>query len=811
MQSFAFLRDFGRDLCHAVRSWRRTPSYFAGAALVLALGTGATCAISNLVYAVLLRPLPYSRPDAVVMLWSGSVANRHLSSGMIRHWRESSAGVFSDFAIFKLWETQPDARFDLVRPDTTERVRGALVTPNFFSVLGTRAVLGRVFTAGDERDAGDPVVLSEAFWRRHFSGDASAIGTHIRLNTGPGASRVSRMFTVIGVLPAAFRFTYPLETEIWAVIPWRVVDATSPYMATFGGGVARLATGVSPTAAEAVLAIRPAAAVTGDDRALDQTRVQPIAEHVSGNARPSIYLLAAVSMLLVTMACATVANLVLVRTTERKHELAVRVALGAGRWRLTRQLLTEGFLLVLAGTLAGATLTVLLLPVFRSIIPAVLPRGDEMAIRWGLLAIPSAVLALVTLVTLLVPAIQGSSPQVSEALKNTCGTVAGRRSRFAFVALQSATATVLVIAGTLLLTSYWRLNHVNLGFDGKDVLAAEIQLTGEQWAGNLRDARFQEELIRRVRALPGVTKAGLTSTIPFFGWEGARAFRRSPERQWIWGAERYVDATYFSILGLSLLRGRLFTDLDNQSSEPVAVVSNSFADRLYPGEDPIDQKIYLGIDEPVPVRIVGIVNDARYRSQVQDPLPDMYRPQAQVRQPRLCVLVRTSGNRENVAAALRRAVHEIDPTVPVLNIATIDQILADSNAGRLFYTSTAVIFGVLALVLTATGLIAVVTRSISERRRELAIRAAVGASGGRLVAEVVHRGLAPVIVGVPIGLAAAWLGGRILEGFLFGVTLHSPALYLGAALFMVLVGALACLFPARQAGRVSPATELKGS
>ena len=572
-----------------------------------------------------------------------------------------------------------------------------------------------------------------------------------------------------------------------------------------------MAAGISPKAAEAALAIRPAAVVTREDSGPDQSKVQPIAEYVSGNARSSIYLLAAISILLVTMACATISNLVLVRTAERKHEMAVRLSLGAGRSRLTRQLLTEGFLLVLAGTLAGATLTVVLFPVFRSIIPAALPRGDEMAIHWWTLAIPSALSALVTLLTLLLPAIQGSSPQVSDALKNACGTVAGRRSRFAFVALQATTATALVIAATLLLTSYWRLYHVDLGFDGKDVLAAEIQLAGDQWAANLRDGRFQRELIRHVRELPGVTDAGLASTIPFFGWDGSRGFRRSPDQPRIWGAERDVDARYFSVLGLRLLRGRLFTDLDTQSSEPVAVVSESFARRLYPGEDPIDQRIYLGIDQPIPVRIVGIVNDARYKSQAQDPLPDMYRPQAQVRQPRICVLVRTSGDRENVAAALRRTVHEIDATTPILNIATIDQILAESYAGRRFYTSTAVIFGVLALVLTATGLIAVVARSISERRRELAIRAAIGAPGSRLVADVVRRGLAPVILGVLVGLAVARLGGRILDSFLFGVTLHSAPVYLGTGVFMLVAGALACLVPARRAGRVAPAVELNSN
>lgn len=810
--SFRLLADMARDLSYAGRVFCRAPLFFAGAAFVLGLGIGANCAVFNLLHSVLLKPMPYERPEQVVMVWNARQRpgeewrSGPTTSRSVLQWRDRKPGTFSDLAALKMWDGNPDAWFDLVLPDRAERLKAGLVTPNFFSVLGAQAALGRVFSQADESEGHDDlIVLSHALWKRALGGDAGILGRQLTFITGRGKQRLARSYTVIGVLQPEFRFTYPVATELWAINSWKAIEAEHPRAIEFNGGVARLAPGVSVEAAEARLADPQSSRSAGPAGRLSFTKVQPITEWVAGKTRPSILLMASVSLLLLMIACATVANAMFVRLAQRRRELAVRASLGAGRGRLIRQLLTEGVVLSLAGTAFGLLFATALVPIFRSVVPMELPRADEMTLDLRVLLFPAAAATLVTLLALLAPALQGSGLKVSDALKNYGGSPSAARCRFAFVAIQATIATSLLVGTALLLISFWRLNHVDLGFDGRQVLTAEMRVLDPRYFDQARLARFAQDVVERVRALPGVVDAGLTSAVPFRGVDWHYTIRRYGEKKAHEANARQVTPEYFSVMRLPLLRGRLLTTRDTASSERVLVISESFALRAFPGEDPIGKQV----DLDGPRTIVGVVKDVRYQGLDKAPLPAIYIPRAQDPSELVCLVLRTSGDLEITASALQRIVHEVDPTVPVTGITTIGQIVSDSIASRRFYTTTVGAFALLALVLTASGLIVVTARSVAERGRELAIRSALGAQRPELMRLVIRQGLTPVVIGAMVGLLGAWSAARIIEQFLFGVRLHDPTVYGGAGMFTILVAAVACLVPARRAGEPCPAAALQ--
>ncbi|HEV2448398.1 MAG TPA: ADOP family duplicated permease [Candidatus Sulfopaludibacter sp.] len=809
--SFGSLADLTQDLGYALRAFRRTPLFFAGSVLVLALGTGANCAMFNLVYSVLLKPMPYERPGELVMLWQGSrrpggvMQPVGITRASVQFWRDHSAGVFSDLALLKLWDGNLDAQFDLVLPDRAERLRAGLVTSNFFSVLGTNAALGRTFLPADESEGSDHlVVLSHGLWQRAFGGDSGVIGRSLTLVTGRGKERAPHVYTVAGVLPAAFRFTYPLETEIWAVYSSKAVERTNIHAMEFNGAVARLLPGTSlPTAGARMndAHAHEAPSIAG----LPPTLVQPITEWVAGQTRPSLLLVSAVSLLLLVIACATVANASMVRMAVRRRELAVRASLGAGRIRLIRQLLAEGLVLSVAGAAGGAAFSAALLPLLRSLVPSTVPRADEMSIDPLRLFFPAAAAATITMLALLAPVIHGSRMDVASALKNTSDSVSAKRWRFGFVALQAGVAAALLVAASLLLTSFWRLHHVDLGFDGKQVVTAEIRLLDPKYFTETACVRFQQELLQRVRAIPGVLDAGITSAVPFRGVDWLRYVGKIGGPHNYLANEREADAAYFSVMRLALLRGRLLTDHDTAGSPHVVVVSESFARQVFPAEDPIGKQI----DVEGPTTIVGIVKDVRYVAMSQAPFPAIYVSKAQSPSELICLVLRTGNRDATIGAMIRRVVRTIDPAVPVMDITTVDRIVSESVAGRRFYTTTTVAFAALAILLTASGLIVVIARSVVERRRELAIRSALGAQGGQLIGLVVRQGLMPVVTGMPLGLLAAWFGARILGQFLFAVTQHDAAVYCYAGAFIIVVAASACFIPTHNVGKVPPALALR--
>jgi putative ABC transport system permease protein len=830
--------SFTQDVRFAVRTFRRTPLFTAGAILVLALGIGANGAIFSLVRAVLLEPLPYDRPDELVMVWHSRPDRpfpRVSTSTPIKSWRDQRGGALHDIAATRSWEGNPDSWFDVVLPGGAERLRAGLVTPNFFTVLGTRPLHGRVFTGADEA-AGETslVVLGHGLWQRAFGADPTVVGRSVTFVSGAGRARAPKPYTIVGVLPPGFRFTYPVDTELWTILPWAEIDADPGSSIQYSVAVARLAPGVAFHTANA----RMSAIDPGTDRPdtpLEQrsrTHLQPIADWVSGPTRPTLFLLSGVAVLLLVIACATIANGLLVRLAERQRELGLRAALGASRQRLLRQLLVEGLALSVAGTIAGCALASVLLPAFRSIVPAIVVRADEMSVDLWMIVFAAVVATVVTVLAAVVPAWHGGRQDCMTAIRQaSASTSASRRAvtlRRALIAGQATVATALVAGAALLLLSFWRIGRVDLGFDAEGLWTVEMRTIDQRFQQPESMARFQEALVERARAIPGVTGVGLTTAVPFRGVDFYRTYDRPGcvelprttrpaecSGRSVGAHGRSVDSEFLSLMQIPLVAGRSFDARDTATSMPVAVVSASFARALFGDENPIGQ--YIDSDFARLLKspsagqmIIGIVGDVRYGSYGGVVSPAVYSARSQDPAQLVCLVVRAEPGIPGMAQALRTAVRDVDPTVPAMHITTIDRIMAESVADRRFYTTTTTVFAGLALLLTATGLIVVIARSVVERRREMAIRTALGARASSLVALAARQGMAPVVVGAAAGLVAAWFAAQLIEPFLFELTIHDPRVYAVAGVLTVVVGAVASLMPARRLTSQSPALVLRG-
>ena len=804
------------DVAHAIQSFRRAPLFFAGLIVILALGTGANGAIFSLVHAVILQPLPYSRPEEVVLVWNAtdSLENwRHdTTKETVLAWRDSSDDVFSDLAVIRLWDSNRDAWIDLVLDDRAERLRAGLVTSNFFRVLGVSAAIGRVFSPEDEA-AGrtDLIVLSEALWRRAFASDPSVVGRRVTLTTGDSLDRRPRSYLVLGVLGPMFKFTYPLDTELWTLNSWAAVEASPGGAIMFNGAVARLNRGVPLAVAAARMADVPAR-LNEPRLPMEQpqlTRLEPISEWVVGTIRPSLLLLGGTSLILLVITCATVASALLVRLAERQRELAVRVSLGASRFRVARQAVTEVAVLSMSGTAAGLLLAVSVLPVFRGLVPSIVPRGDEIAINLWLLLFAAATACLVATLSALVPALQASRIDVASTLKRGSGTISAdertRRLRSGLVMVQTGITTSLLVVSALLVISFWRLGRVDVGFDGQHVVTVEMRLREPKYFKPGVMGRLQDDLVARVRAIPGVSEAGLTTAVPFRGTDLSMSLTRTGTARRTGANARTVDEAFFSIMKIPLQRGRLFTTSDRPTSRRVAIVSESFSRRLFDEENAIGQTF----DLRGPVEIVGVVGDIRYASLAQEARPAVYFARSQQPSELMCLVLRVALGVPDIASALRTAIHDVDPALPPMHLTTIDRIVSDSVADRRFYTTTAVAFTALALLLTITALIIVITRVAVERRRELAIRAALGAPTGQLIALVARQSAVPVTAGAAAGLIVAWFGTRILQQFLFEVDPREPLVYAGTCLVTLAVAALSSFLPAWRMGTLPPAAVLR--
>jgi putative ABC transport system permease protein len=799
------------DLRYAARLQRKNPAFTIIAIIALALGIGANTAIFSVVNTVLLRPLPYKDPERLVMVWED--ASRHgyprdtPAAANFVDWRDQSQNFEGMAAI-------ADESFNLTGSGDPERLEGRRVSANMFPLLGVEPQLGRVFTAAEDQPGAQRVViLSYPLWQRRFGGDPAIVGQSLTLN---GESHV-----VIGVMPARFQFPSS-DDQAWVPIALTQQDAGNRnrhYLQVLG----RLKPGVSLAQAQSemsTIATRLQQQYPQSNAELGAV-VQPLQEHLVGDIKPALLVLLGAVGLVLLIACANVANLLLARAAVRQKEIAVRVALGAKRSRLIRQFLTESVLLSTSGGLVGLAIAYGGLFLLKAFIPENISQARDISIDLKVLAFTFLVSVATGLIFGLAPAIQAARFNQIDTLKEGGRDAAtggsGQRLRGLLVTAEVAISLVLLIGAGLLINSFLRLRNVDPGFRTDNLLTMKIVLPEPKYEEMERRSAFYTELINRVQALAGVRSAAVTSNLPLYrqgnsigiGIEGQPAPPPGQERIIV---TRIVSPRYFDTMSIPILRGRGLTDQDTETTPNVVVISETMARRYWPGEDAVGKRIAAGrIRTPEDwIQVVGVVKDVRQFELNAEPKPQMYLSyrQAGFFDSRDLV-VKTEVDPASMAATVRKAVWEIDKDQPVSNIQTMDQILAESIARQRFSMLVLAIFAAVALVLAGVGIYGVMSYSVAQRTHEIGIRMALGAQTGAVLKLAVGYGMKLVIVGIAIGLIAAFALTRVMSTLLFGVTATDPMTFTLISLLLIAVAVLASYVPARRATRVNPIIALR--
>ena len=802
------------DIQYALRSLVKAPLFYSIVILTLALGIGANTAIFTVVNAVLLQPLPYPAPDRLMMVWTynprqgfdkdvGTYPN-------FEDWRRASESFERMSAYFGTSMT-------LTGSGDPVQIRGARVTHEFFETMGVAPLYGRAFVPANGQAGGErAVLLAHGLWTRRFGGDRSIVGRQLVLN---GLSH-----EVVGVMPADF--AHPADAEFWVPLApvgqlQGLFTARGSYWLTIIG---RLKPGVTQPAAQAemdTIAARlereyPANAGIG-------IRLVPMHEELVGDVkRPLLILLGAVAFVLL-IACANVANLLLTRAASRHRELAIRTALGAGRTRILRQLLTEGVVLAMLGGLAGLVLALWTTDLLRWLAPAALPRLSTVAINGPVLAFAAGASLLTSVLFGIVPALHASSRDSVGYLKEGGRTgsegTRGRRLRSALAVSELAIALVLLVGAGLLVRSVVALNSQDPGFATEGVLTLHLQLPAARYGEPARVSAFYEQLVERFAALPGVEAAAagsslLLSRLPnsaSINIEGRPPLPRDVQN--IPVPYDSVSPEFFSTLQIPLRRGRLFTRGDAPDSQPVAIVNESFVRRFFPGEDPLGRRLTFGSSTQPDTRwqtIVGVVADTKRGGFEREPWAEVYFPMRQAPDDRAFVFLRTGGDPTTLIAAAQAAVWSIDRDQAIGASRTVPELLAQQEANRRFTTLLLGIFSAVALALAIIGIYGVIAYSTAQRTQEIGIRMALGADRGSVVRMVLAGGLRIAMVGLAIGVVCAFGLTQVLSGLLFGVSARDPLTFVLVPAALLVVSLAACWIPARRAMRIEPVTALKG-
>lgn len=804
--------DLAQDLTYGLRALRRSPGFSVVAILTIALGIGATTAIFSVINGVVLRPLPYAEPDRIVMVWmdntrQGIEKDIH-SYPNFNDYRTQNT-VLSEMAGFG------NASLTLTGGDEPQRIRGAAAEASLFRVLRATPAIGRVFASEEEESGNDGViVLSHGLWERAFGGDRGVVGTTAQVNGRPR--------TVIGVMPPDFSFPAK-DTEAW--VPLVVGQQTRESRNSFWlSAVGRLRPGVTLERAEADLATiaNRIAQEYPSQQGYGANLVTLPDEVVGGTLRTALWVMMGAVMAVLLIACANVANLLLSRAAAREREIGVRVALGASRTRVVRQLLTESVLLGLIGGVAGVIVAWFGLRVLMRLAPADLPRIDEVSLDPLMLGIALLLSVVTGLAFGLVPALQSSRTAVSAAMREggRGGTTGrqGQRLRRVLVGAQLTMVVVLLTAAGLMIRSFIELQRVDLGFQPANLLTMRLQPSAARYDSAATLRAFYGELLESTRALPGVrdvaaiTDIFLSETPNSTGFvvEGQPAV---PDAERVETPVDAVTPNYFQVMGIPLVRGRAFTDQDRTDAPVVAIINEAMASRYWPAEDAVGKRFKFG-DDPESgqpwMTVVGVVSDMRRTGFDRPVRYETFLPHAQFTARTMTLVVRTVGEPAQMAGPVRQAVRAIDPDQPVFEVSTMDEMLSGMIAQRRFSMALIATFATLALVLALVGVYGVTSYLVAQRTREIGVRLALGADPRSVVGMVVRQGMVVAGVALALGVAAALALTRLMAGLLYGVSSTDLLTFAAVVALLAAVTAVANWLPARRAARVDLSIALRG-
>ena len=821
MWAFRHLETLWQDLRYGVRMLLKNPGFTVVAVITLALGIGANTAIFSVVNAVLLNPLPFASSDRLMALGQNEPDNRAALSNFSFL---NFADVRDQNKAFERLAAYYNSNFTLTGQREATLLRGTVVTADLFPMLGVSPALGRAFVPEEDKAGGGsegrPAILSWQCFQQHFGGESALIGRSISLN--------NKSFTVVGVMPADFRFPIQAQpTEVW-------VSTAIDYERSIGPGsimvergyrgwrvIGRLKPGVTTEQAQTEVNVIAADLATRFPRANEDTGigVKPLLESMVGSLRPTLLLLLGAVGFVLLIACVNVANLLLERAISRQREINVRLALGAGRWRITRQLLTESVMLAVLGGAVGATLAVW----GTDLIVALSPDGITRIAETRLDARVLAFTALITLATGvafgLAPGLIISKTNLAESLKEggrgTSGSVHTNRTRSLLVVVEIALALVLLVGAGLLIQSLVRLQQVAVGFDPHNLLTFNVAKSVDSKTDPSQTAEFYRQLTERMKALPGVINASVVFQLPIGGSGGTTSVVAEGQPEETMAVIHSVSPEYFRTMGIQLINGREFTERDDLNSPPVLIINEALARKYFPNENPIGKRVRPGFstipvnDENGRREVVGVVADVKHYNLQDPPAPEIYFAQAQMPLATMTVVARTATEPRGLVPAARDVVKSLDQNAPVYSIRTAEEILGRSVAAPRFNTLLLGLFAAVALILTAVGLYGVISYSVSQSTHEIGIRVALGAQSSDVLKLIVGQGMFLTLVGIVIGLAAAYGLTRLMSSLLFGVGATDLWTFAGVAVLLVGIAFMACYLPARRATKVDPMVALK--